>query len=143
MIKILTTLNLIFLFLILFSIVAGSQIGFFNEIFRYPVLNLSGQHNLYFPLKPVTFLIYSALGFALSLILIYREYFQKLSNNTKLTIAILILIPESVSIYEFLNQYAFWISENFVQDPYFILTTKLLGAIIFFLIGLQILLLKD
>lgn len=137
-------LNFIFLFLAILSILYGLRIGFFNEIFRYPLFRYSEGYVGYLPLKPATLFLYSLLGFGLTLLLILRKQILNLSSDARISIATLILIPEAINFYEFFNQYAFWvITRSSIENPYFIFTTKAAGAVIFFLIGFQILLLKE
>lgn len=137
-------LNFVFLSLAILSILFGLRIGFFNEIFRYPLFRYSEGYIGYLPLKPATLFLYSLLGFGLTLLLVLRKQILKLSSNARVSIAMLILIPEAVNFYEFFNQYLFWaISRSSIDNPYFVFTTKAAGVIIFFLIGFQILLLRD
>jgi hypothetical protein len=92
-------------------------------------------------LKPISLFSYSFLGLVISILLLLKTSFAQISNNSKLTIALLALIPEFIWGYEFVWHFFFWAEYHMTDTIYWIISTKLNLMLVFILIGLQITLL--
>jgi len=134
-------LTTVFLFLVILSLALGYTYGF--EPFLFQTTPIHSEFNINFHLKAITLLMYSLLGFLISLLLLLQNYIEKISQSAKLTIALLSLIPESAATFELLWNFLFWQENKLVDSFYFLFTTKLSMAIIFFFIALQIILLYN
>jgi lysylphosphatidylglycerol synthetase-like protein (DUF2156 family) len=93
-------------------------------------------------IKPITILLYSFLGFVISILLLLRDFISKIPSRVRLAVALFSLIPEAIYLNELLWHFFFWLKNDLVEASYFVFHTKLNGVLLFAFIALQIMLLS-
>lgn len=136
-----TTYFLIIFFsvLIIYSIIVGKINGWIVNLFYVKHSIMGPRFELH--LKPISLFSYSLLGLAISILLLFRTSFAQISNNSKLTIALLALIPEFIWGYEFIWHFFYWAEYHMADTIYWIISTKMNLMLVFISIALQITLL--
>ncbi len=139
--KVIALLTMLFSCLIVLSVILGIVNGWVNNIFYIELPNFEAFFQLH--LKPISLLVYSTTGFMISILLLLRDSLEKISDSSKLALALLALIPESIFSFEVLWHFFFWAREGLGDYVLPILTTKLMIGLVFTCIGLQIILLSS
>jgi len=133
--------TILFSCLIILSAIMGNINGWVNNLFYIELPALETFFQLH--LKPISLFVYSLIGFMVSILLLLRDSFAKISDSSKLTLALLALIPESIFSFEVLWHFFFWAQKGLGDYVFSIMTTKLMIGLVFTFIGLQIILLSS
>jgi len=139
--KVIALFTMLFSCLIVLSVILGIVNGWVNNMFYIELPNLEAFFQLH--LKPISLLVYSITGFMISTLLLIRDSLEKISDSSKLTLALLALIPESLFSFEVLWHFFFRAREGLGDYVLPIFTTKLMIGLVFTCIGLQIILLSS
>lgn len=128
-------------FFLILSLIMGNFGGWTKNFFTLTLIPFEPKFE--FHLKPITILIYSSFGLAISILLLIRKYVSRISKNARLTLALLCFIPEANYVFELFWHFFNWYRNNLIDTPYYIFSTKSNVVLLFFFIALQIVLLFD
>ena len=135
------TINLLFLISVITTVIAiflGMHYGWVNFQLTHALINTSPP--FLFHITPISIFSYGIVGAAVTLLLLSKDFLERLSSSAKENIIFLLLVPESIILYELIWFFAFWLKNDLIQNIFFVAGTKLLNALLFMLIAVQLIL---